>query len=116
MSPSAHVRVWDGADPPIEQWEAGSESMVQSTPVSEGSGSLTVTPVAVPGPPFPTVTVKPIDVPEPTGVASAVLVIARLGPLTTMVAKSWTDPPLVDEAVAVLGSEPDVAPVVRLVM
>ena len=42
--------------------------------------------------------------------------MARLGPLTTMVAKWWTDPPLVDDAVAVLGSEPEVAPVVGLVM
>ena len=38
------------------------------------------------------------------------------GVVTSMVAKACTNPPLVDDAVAVLGSEPLVSPVVELVM
>src|SRR5437899_2371868 len=114
MSPMLQARTWEPTDPVIEQAEAVWVSMLQSTPVRAGSGSLTVTAAAVPGPPLATVTVKPTEVPALTGVASAVLVMARLGPLTTMVAKSWTNPPLVDDAVAVFSSEPAV--VVGLVM
>src|SRR5438477_442598 len=116
MSPSEHERVCDPAGPVMEQAEPLWDAMVHVIPVREGSGSFTVTAVAVPGPPLPTVTVKPTVVPAVTGVASAVLVIARRGPLTTMVAKECTKPPLVDDAVAVLGSEPEVAPVVGLVL
>src|SRR5438477_642210 len=90
MSPSEHERVCDPAGPVIEQAEPLWDAMVHVIPVREGSGSFTVTAVAVPGPPLPTVTVKPTEVPAVTGVASAVLVIARPGPLTTIVAKSCT--------------------------
>src|SRR5437762_3019945 len=114
MSPMVQERACEPASPVIEQAEAVWGATVQVTPVSAGSGSLTVTAVAVPGPPLDTVTVKPTSSPAVTGVASAVLVRARPGPLTTMVAKSWTGPPLVDDAVAVLGSGPAV--VVGLVM
>src|SRR5438477_136566 len=129
MSPSEHERVCDPAGPVIEQAEPLWDAMVHVIPVREGSGSLTVTAVAVPGPPLPTVTVKPTLVPAVTGVSSAVLVMARLGAggggtqfsvqggvVTSMVAKACTNPPLVDDAVAVLGSDPEVAPVVGLVM
>src|SRR5439155_1149945 len=53
--------------------------MVHVMPASDGSGSFTVTAVAVPGPPLETVMGKPTLVPASTGVASAVLVIVRLG-------------------------------------
>src|SRR5438067_1831804 len=118
MSPIVHERVCAPAAPLIEQAEAVWDAMVHVTPVREGSGSFIVTAVAVPGPPLPTVTVKPTLVPAVTGVASAVLVIARLGSggggtqfsvqggvVTSMVAKACTNPPLVDVAVAVLRSE-----------
>src|SRR5438552_1967404 len=115
MSPMLQARTWVPTGPVIEQAEAVWVSMVQSTPVRAGSGSLTVTAVAVPGPPLPTSTVKPTEVPAVTGVASAVLVIARLGSgrqfsvqsggFATMVARAWTKPPLVDFFVAVLGTE-----------
>src|SRR5437867_2686946 len=116
MSPSEHERVCEPAGPLREQAEAVWDAMVQVTPAREGSGSLTVTAVAVPGPLLDTVMVKPTGLPAVTGVASAVLVIARPGPLTTMVAKACTEAPLVDEAVAVLGSEPLVSGVVGLMM
>src|SRR5437764_710991 len=106
MSPIAHARACDATVPVIEQAEAVWDSIVQFTPVSAGSGSLTVTAVAVPGPALDTVMVKPTNVPAVTGVASAVLVMARPGPSTTMVAWSSTDCPLELVALAVLGSEP----------
>src|SRR5439155_1561325 len=124
MSPIAHARACDATVPVIEQAEAVWDSMVQVTPVSAGSGSFTVTPVAIPGPPLATVMVKATEVPALTGVASEVLVMARLGGgkqfsvqggvVTTMVAKAWTEPSLDDDAVAVFGREPAV--VVGLVM
>src|SRR5438094_170937 len=129
MSPIVQASVWAPTDPVIEQAEAVWDAIVQVMPDSDGRGSLTVTAVAVPGPPLDTVMVKPTGLPAVTGVASAVLVIARLGsggggtqfsvqggPLTKMVAKACTEPPLVDDAVAVLGSEPLVSAVVGLVM
>src|SRR5947207_1787224 len=109
MSPTVHERGWFPTAPVIEQAEAGWDSMVQVTPGSEGRGSVTVTPVAVPGPELPTSIVNPTGVPALTGVASAVLVMARPGPWTTIVAESWTVPALVADALAVLGREPLVA-------
>src|SRR5438477_10181306 len=121
MSPSEHERVCDPAGPVIEQAEPLWDAMVHVIPVREGSGSFTVTAVAVPGPPLDTVMVKPTEVPAVTGVASAVLVIARLGAggggaqfavqggvLTPLVAKACTNDPLVPHAVAVVGSAPSV--------
>src|SRR5437588_12121462 len=116
MSPMVHASNWSPTDPVIEQAEPVWDWMLQSTPESAGSGSLTVTPVAVPGPEFDTVMVKPTLVPESTGVASAVLVMARFGGFTTMRAKSQTVLALVAEAHAVFGSEPEVPAVVGLVM
>src|SRR5207249_11880965 len=104
------------AEPLMKQCEPGSEPLVQSKPGSAGKGSTTVTPVAVPGPVLATVIVNPMLVPELTGVASAVLVMTRLGGFTTMRAKSQTVPALVAEAHAVLGSDPEVPAVVGLVM
>src|SRR5437667_12064442 len=104
--------------------------MIQAIPVSAGSGSATVTPVAVPCPPFETLIVNPTTVPAVTEVASAVLTTDKAGGsttgagaqfvhscrLTTMVALDCTLGALEAEAKAVLGSEPEVAPVVGLVM
>src|SRR5437016_4567633 len=90
MSPKVQLRSCDPWAPLIEQAEPVWDWMVHVTPGSDGSGSLTVTPVAVPGPEFDTVMVNPTLVPESTGVASAVLVMARFGGFTTMRAKSQT--------------------------
>src|SRR5947208_1602467 len=132
MSPIVQDRTCTPTAPVSEHAVAVWDAMVQSTPVSAGSGSLRVTPVAMPGPPLDTVIVNPTASPAVTDEASAVLLIARLGSsgttcgppqfrvqggvVTTIVAKSWTEPPLVEVAVAVLGSEPCVAAVVGLVM
>jgi hypothetical protein len=59
-----------------------------------------MTPVAVPGPPLFTVTVKPIGVPALTVAASAFLVMVRLGAWTRMLADALTLGALVAEAVA----------------
>src|SRR5579872_3792670 len=112
MSPNEQVRVWAGAGAvplTIEQafgfvfdWL----SIDQLTPEPGGSGSDIVTPVAVPVPAAPeldTVTLKPIGDPALTGVRSAVLVIARLGPSTLMLAEALTDGALLAEAVARFG-------------
>src|SRR5205809_237555 len=101
MSPMVQDSVWEPTAPVIEHAEAVWDSMVQVTPVSAGSGSSRVTAVAVPGPPLDTVMAKPTEVPAVTGVASAVLVMVRLGSsgdgkqfsvqggvVTSMVAKS----------------------------
>ena len=59
--------------------------MDQLMPGPPGSGSLSVTPVAVPVPvaaELATVTVKPMAVPADTGVASAVFVMVRPGAWT----------------------------------
>src|SRR5438105_1213479 len=108
MSPIVQDRVWAPTDPVIEQAKAVWDSMVQVTPARAGSGSLTATAVAVPGPPLDTVTVKPTGLPAVTEVSSAVLVMARLGAgkqfsvqggvVTTILAKPSTNPPLVDDA------------------
>src|SRR5438105_4887883 len=108
MSPIVHDSVCEPAEPAMEHAEAVWDAMVHVTPVRAGSGSATVTPVAVPGPPLDTVMVKPTNVPAVTGVASAVLVMARPGPSTTIVALSSTDWPFELVALAVLGSEPAV--------
>src|SRR5437870_3137632 len=68
-----------GTLPMIEHAVPSWESMVQLTPASDGSVSVTATPSAVPGPLLPTSIVNPTAVPASTGVASAVLVMARLG-------------------------------------
>src|SRR5438445_421929 len=64
MSPIAHDSVWAPTAPVIEHADAGWDSVVPVAPASSGSGSLRVTAVAVPGPPFDTVTVKPTEVPH----------------------------------------------------
>src|SRR5439155_21525631 len=116
MSPSEQDSTCEPTAPasehPVPVWDW----MVQVTPGSEGRVSVSVTSVAVPGPELPTSMVKPTEVPALTGVASAVLVMARPGPWTTIVAKWWTVLALVADALAVLGSEPLVSAVVGLVM
>src|SRR5438552_765257 len=79
MSPIAQDRTCDPTAPMIEHAEAVWASRAHVTPVNAGSGSSTATAVAVPGPPLDTVIVKPTGEPAVTGVASAVLVMARLG-------------------------------------
>src|SRR5438309_2176082 len=116
MSPNVQLRSCDPWAPLIEQAEPVWDWMVHVTPVSDGSVSLRVTPVALPGPLLDTVIVNPTGLPASTGVASAVFVMARSGGFTTMVAKSQTVPALVAEAHAVLGSDPEVPAVLRLVL
>src|SRR5438105_656254 len=128
MSPSVQESTCVPTGPVIEQCDPGSEAMAQSTPVRDGSGSFTVTLVAVAGPPLATKIVNPTWLPEPTGVRSAVLTMemrgsdgggeVRVHPLgfTTMAAKSHTVPSLLAETHAVFGSKPAVAAVVGLVM
>src|SRR5438067_12876833 len=127
MSPSVQESTCVPTGPVIEQCDPGSKAMDQSTPVRDGSGSFTVTLVAVAGPPLATTIVNPTWLPELTGVRSAVLTMEMLGsngggevrvhPLctTTMVAESWTEPSLVADALAVLGSVPATQATVGLV-
>ena len=61
--------------PPEIAQPAASGVSLQLTPVPVGSGSLTVTPLAVPRPVLVTVTVNPIGSPALTDAASAVFVI-----------------------------------------
>src|SRR5215467_4285126 len=89
MSPSAQLNNWFPTGPLMLQ-PAGAVSIDQSTPSPAGSGSLTVTPSAVPVPgafEFDTVTVKPIGCVVFTGVASAVLAIESAGHCT--VVEAW---------------------------
>src|SRR5437762_2606772 len=116
MSPKVQLRSCDPWAPLIEQAEPVWDWMVHVTPVSDGSVSLRVTPVSVPGPVLDTVIVNPTGLPASTGVASAVFVMARPGGFTTMAAKSHTVPSLLAETHAVFGSKPAVAAVVGLVM
>src|SRR5437879_1869818 len=76
----------------------------QLTPLPEpaGSGSLTVTPLAVPVPLLLTVTVKPIGSPALTVAASAVLLTWMFAGRQIIEALAWTLPALVADAVAVL--------------
>src|SRR5712691_1558505 len=79
----------------------------QEMPEPVGSGSLMLTPVAVPVPAAPelaTVTVNPIWDPAETETASAVLVSETFGHWTVVEAEDGAiEPWLVAEAVAVLG-------------
>src|SRR5438045_3625125 len=95
MSPNAQANVWLATLPVIEQvpGPAYAGSMLQSTPLPEGSGSSSMTALAVPVPSetaLLTVTVNPIGSPALTGVASAVLVIDRSGQSTVVLADAWT--------------------------
>src|SRR5712692_2423018 len=98
------LRTW-GALPAIEH----SEGMLwllmdQVTPEPEPAGrlSLTVTPLAVPGPVLLTVTVKPIGSPALTGLASAVLRTWMLAGLQVIEALLVSLPSLVVVTLAVL--------------
>src|SRR5438552_19141658 len=116
MSPKVQLRSCDPWAPLIEQAEPVWDWMVHVTPVSDGSVSLRVTPVAVPGPLLDTVIVNPTGVQASTGVASAVLVMARPGGITAIGGKAHTVLSLLAETHAVLGSKPAVAAVVGLGM
>ncbi len=72
--PNEQPSIWFGAEPVTEQ-AALAGLIDQLTPAPPGSGSTSVTPVAVPAPVFATVIVNPIGSPALTDVASAVFVI-----------------------------------------
>src|SRR5207249_3203932 len=80
-----------------------------------GSGSPSVTLLALPGPPLLTVTVKPIGSPALTDAASAVLVTVRLGALTRMLAVPVLSALLLALPVAVLAYVPALLVLVALV-
>ena len=97
-SPSAQVSVFAVIEQP------GVAGLIdQSTPAPVGSGSFRTTERASPGPLLPTMIVNPIAEPASTVVASAVLLIVRLGASTTIVADSCTESAFVADAVAVFG-------------
>src|SRR5436309_15558244 len=85
------------------------------TPAAVGSVSVMPTLVAVPGPVFFTVTMKPMVWPALTVAASAVFVTVSDGALTVTDADAWTWALLSALATAVLLRVPDVAEVVALV-
>ena len=92
MSPNEQLSVCDGADPLIEQ-EPGplyAGLIDKLTPVPQGSGSLNVTPVAVPGPVFDTVMPKPMLSPALTSAASATFWICKPGHCTVVDAPART--------------------------
>jgi chloramphenicol 3-O-phosphotransferase len=111
-SPNEHVRVLleiaqlAAAVPP---------SMLHVIPVPVGSGSLSVTLVAVPGPVLLTVMPKPIGEPALTDALSAVFVMWRLGHSTVVEAEAWTCAWFVACAEAVFGYAAQLANVVALV-
>ena len=98
MSPNEH----DNVAPPIEQ-PALAGLIDQLMPVPMGSGSLSVTPVAVPKPVFDTVIVNPIGSPALTDAASAVFVICKPGHCTEVLALACTCGLFVACALAVFG-------------
>src|SRR5207244_521762 len=83
---------WVGAEPLITQMTpagvVGVPTKDQLTPKPPGSGSLTVTPVAAPGPALDRVMTKPTVAPRLTGLASAVLDNVRFGQLTVIVSEA----------------------------
>ena len=85
MSPNEH----DNVAPTIEQ-PAFAGLIDQLMPVPVGSGSFSVTPVAVPAPVFDTVIVNPIGSPALTDTASAVFAICRPGHCTEVLALACT--------------------------
>src|ERR1043166_1076197 len=83
--------------------------MTQSVAVPAGSGSCSVTPVAVPGPLLETVTVKPTSSPAFTVALSAFFVTVTSGQRTVSVARldeTGVCGPLVQVSVAVLSYLP----------
>src|SRR5438270_203586 len=93
--------------------------MDQEIPLPAGNGSFSVTPVAVPVPAAAlllAVMPKPILLPANTEAASAVLLNARAGHCTVMVALAVILGALVAESVAVLGYVPQLLPFVPLVI
>ncbi len=102
MSPNAQLSVWLGAEPVIDQ-PALAGLTDQLTPAPPGSGSDSVTLVAVPAPVFETAIVNPIGSPAFTEGASAVFVIWSPGHCTDVVALAWTCGLFVACAVAVFG-------------
>src|SRR4051794_16832135 len=114
-SPRLQVRLpavmahWAAAVPPL---------IVQVVPASVGIGSVTVTPLATPGPLLVTVIVKPIVSPAETDGASATFSMSIEAPSTTTWSVSSSEPSLVVVTWAVLttGLSATVALVVGLVM
>src|SRR5215831_412153 len=75
---------------------------VTPDPDPAGSGSFTVTPLAVPAPELFTVTVNPMLSPAFTVFASAFFTMWMLAGLHVMTSPEWSDPSLVVVTVAVL--------------
>src|SRR5437899_98872 len=102
MLANEQLRTWLPTSPVMEQpVKDGSRLQLRSPPA--GSGSFTVTPVAVPAPSLLTVMSKPMVSPALTGPAGlAVLVMLIEAQLTVTEAEAWPPPSLPDAAVAVL--------------
>jgi hypothetical protein len=83
-------------------------------PGPPGSGSSNVAARAVPDPVLVTPMVKPMLSVVETDGSSAVLVISKAGPNTTVVSVALTGPSFVAEAVAVFSYVPALAAVVPL--
>src|SRR5262245_12157638 len=107
LAPAASVvgpqlSVWVGAPFPTLRASDLFEAIDQLTPLPPGSGSLIVTPVAVPGPLLVSVTWKPIVSPALTLAASAAFVSVRLAHRTAVEAEASPAPSLLVEKLAVL--------------
>jgi hypothetical protein len=97
-SPNVHVSV-----PELIEHPATAGLIDQLVPAVVGSTSVSVTPVAVPAPPFVTVIVKPIASPALTGVASATFVSWMSAQLTVSDAEAFCGAvPFVSVTLAVL--------------
>ena len=86
MSPKLHVSVFDEMP---QAALAGTIDQLMPAPV--GSGSLSVTDVATPGPALCTLIVNPMFCPLLTDDASAVFVIERFGHCTVVDAELWCE-------------------------
>src|SRR6187431_130339 len=106
-SPNEQVRTL----PAMEQSALSSDQLMPA-----GSGSLSVTPWAVPGPALLTVIVKAAVSPALMGLSSAVLTTVMSGHWTVTDASSVSEPSLAATTEPVLSTSPQVAGVVALTM
>jgi hypothetical protein len=103
VAPAASVpKSHDSTAAVIVQPGAEPATIDQFNPGLAGSVSVTVTPVAAPGPALVTVIVNPIRSPADTDAASAVFTTLMSGHWTTTVPAFATGLPLLESAVAVL--------------
>ena len=102
MPAKLQFSTWVPTGPVIEQ-PVTAGLMLQFRSVPAGSGSVMVTPVAVPGPLLLTTMSKPMFVPALTGpIGLAVLVMWMVGHWTATVAVELPPPSLPEATVAVL--------------